>query len=58
MADIVSVLRHGGLLQRKGKSAEACISEICEKKKLNDVFVPWTEVSHPDFQGKKTEVGG
>ena len=24
----------------------------------NDVFVPWTEVKHPDFPGKKVEVGG
>ncbi|WP_026955163.1 M14 family metallopeptidase [Algoriphagus vanfongensis] len=23
-----------------------------------DVFIPWTEVSHPDFPGKKVEVGG
>lgn len=42
----------------KGKSAEAVFLKYAEKKKLNDVFVPWTEVSDPDFQGKKTEVGG
>ncbi|MHA7131760.1 M14 family metallopeptidase [Algoriphagus namhaensis] len=23
-----------------------------------DVFVPWTEIQHPDFPGKKVEVGG
>ncbi|MFC3416910.1 M14 family metallopeptidase [Algoriphagus hitonicola] len=24
----------------------------------NEVFVPWTEITHPDFPGKKVEVGG
>ena len=23
-----------------------------------DAFVPWTEISHPDFPDKKVEVGG
>jgi hypothetical protein len=25
---------------------------------INNVFVPWTEISHPDFPGKKVEAGG
>ncbi|PSL05783.1 M14 family metallopeptidase [Cecembia rubra] len=25
---------------------------------LNDVFVPWASVNHPDFPGQKVEVGG
>lgn len=29
-----------------------------EKYGLTGVFVPWTEVDHPDFPGKKVEVGG
>ena len=29
-----------------------------EKNEVKDVFVPWTTVSHPDFQGNKVEVGG
>lgn len=29
-----------------------------EKKGLNDVFLSWTEVNHPDFPNQKVEVGG
>ena len=42
----------------KGKNAEAAFLKFAEKNKINDVFVPWTEIKHPDFPGKKTEVGG
>jgi hypothetical protein len=42
----------------KGKNFEAAFLKYAEKNKLNDVFIPWTEVAHPDFPGKKTEVGG
>ncbi len=42
----------------KGKNAEAAFLKFTEKNKINDVFVPWTEIKHPDFEGKKTEVGG
>jgi hypothetical protein len=28
------------------------------KEGINDVFVPWTQVSHPDFPNQKVEVGG
>ena len=42
----------------KGKSTEIAFLKFAEKNKINDVFVPWTEIKHPDFPGKKTEVGG
>ena len=42
----------------KGKSSEAAFLKFAARNKINDVFVPWTEVNHPDFPGKKTEVGG
>jgi hypothetical protein len=42
----------------KGKSAEAAFLKFADKSGLKDVFVPWTEIVHPDFPGKKTEVGG
>lgn len=42
----------------KGKNAEAEFLKYAEKKKINDVFVPWKEIRHPDFPDKKTEVGG
>lgn len=42
----------------KGKNFEAAFLKYAEKNKLNDVFIPWTEIAHPDFPGKITEVGG
>jgi len=42
----------------RGKSIEAAFLKFAEKNKINNVFVPWIEVKHPDFAGKKTEVGG
>lgn len=42
----------------KGKNPAAAFLKFAEKNKLNDVFIPWTEITHPDFSGKKTEVGG
>ncbi|MDR7131220.1 hypothetical protein J2X69_003580 [Algoriphagus sp. 4150] len=43
----------------KGKSnAEANFLAWADSLGMNDVFVPWTEVQHPDFLGKKVEVGG
>jgi hypothetical protein len=42
----------------KGNYSEASFLKFAEKNKINDVFVPWTEIKHPDFPGKKTEVGG
>jgi hypothetical protein len=42
----------------KGRSVEAAFLKFADKAGLNDIFVPWTEIDHPDFPGKKTEVGG
>lgn len=42
----------------KGKNIEASFLKYTEENKTGDVFVPWTEVKHPDFPGKKVEAGG
>ncbi|MDP4222632.1 MAG: M14 family metallopeptidase [Bacteroidota bacterium] len=42
----------------KGKNAEAAFLKYAEKNEMKDAFIPWTEISHPDFPEKKTEVGG
>jgi hypothetical protein len=42
----------------KGKNTEAAFLKFAEKNNINDVFIPWTEIKHPDFPDKKTEVGG
>jgi hypothetical protein len=42
----------------KDKNPEAQFLKFAEKNKIKDVFVPWTEFNHPDFPGKKTEIGG
>jgi hypothetical protein len=42
----------------KGKNAEVSFMKYARDYKLNDVFVPWTEIKHPDFPDKKVEVGG
>ncbi len=42
----------------KAMSSEAAFLKYAEENKLGDVFVDWTEINHPDFPGKKVEVGG
>ncbi|NMC39760.1 MAG: hypothetical protein GYA43_01090 [Bacteroidales bacterium] len=42
----------------KGKSLEATLLKMSDENKVTGVFVPWTEIKHPDFPGKKVEVGG
>jgi hypothetical protein len=42
----------------RGKNQEAAFLRFAEKNKINDAFIPWTEISHPDFPGKKAEIGG
>lgn len=42
----------------KGKNNEVAFLGFAEKNRITDVFVPWTEIKHPDFPGKKTETGG
>jgi len=42
----------------KGENRETAFLRYAEENNTNDVFVPWTRISHPDFPGKETEVGG
>ena len=42
----------------KGKNAEADFLKHADNNKMENIFVPWTEIKHPDFPDKKTEVGG
>lgn len=42
----------------KGKNIEASFLKYAEENEMNDVFVPWTEIKHPDIKDKKVEVGG
>lgn len=42
----------------KGKNAEAEFLKFADKTGMTDIFVPWTQIDHPDFPGKKVEVGG
>jgi hypothetical protein len=40
------------------KNREANFLAWAEEKGIEDVFVPWTKVDHPDFPGQNVEVGG
>lgn len=42
----------------RNKNAEVAFLKYAENNNIEDVFVPWTEITHPDFPGKKVEVGG
>jgi hypothetical protein len=42
----------------KGKNAEAEFLKYAGKDSLNEVFVPWKEIRHPDFPDRKAEAGG
>ena len=42
----------------KGKNQEAAFLTFAGKNKIDDVFVPWAAITHPDFPGKSAEVGG
>jgi hypothetical protein len=42
----------------KAKNSEAAFLKYSDENKLPDPFVQWTEIKHPDFPGKKVEVGG
>jgi hypothetical protein len=42
----------------KGKNSGPEFLKYAEKNGIGDAFVPWISVSHPDFPGKKAEVGG
>ena len=40
------------------ESAELSFLQWAEKNQLENVFVPWTPVNHPDFPNQRVEVGG
>jgi hypothetical protein len=42
----------------RDKNPEAAFLKFAADNKLENVFTDWTEIKHPDFPGKKTEVGG
>jgi len=42
----------------KIKNNEAAFLKFAEKNKITDAFIQWSEIKHPDFPGKKAEVGG
>lgn len=42
----------------KDKNPEAEFLKYAAENKLEDVFIPWQEIRHPDFPGKKVEAGG
>lgn len=46
------------LTVERGKNAEVSFLKYTGENKINDVFVPWTEIKHPDFSDKKVEAGG
>jgi hypothetical protein len=43
---------------KSNSNAEANFLAWAAEQGLNNVFVPWTSVNHPDFPGQKVEVGG
>jgi hypothetical protein len=42
----------------KGKNSEVAFLSFAQKYNITDPFIPWNEIKHPDFPGKKTEIGG
>ncbi len=45
-------------MEKKTESAEKIFLKWMDQEKLTNQFVNWTLVNHPDFPGKKVEVGG
>lgn len=42
----------------KEQNPEVAFLKYAAENKMDDVFIPWTEIKHPDFPGKKVEAGG
>jgi hypothetical protein len=42
----------------KDQNPEVAFLKFAGENKMEDVFVPWVEIQHPDFPGKKVEAGG
>ena len=43
---------------KSSTNAEANFLAWAAEQGMDDVFVPWTSIEHPDFPGQKVEVGG
>ncbi len=50
--------RNGNRAANQDSNPELEFLRWAERENINDVFVPWTPISHPDFPGKEAEVGG
>lgn len=48
----------GDSLTKAKKNKYANFLQWADKEGINNAFVPWTEVNHPDFPNQKVEVGG
>lgn len=42
----------------KDDNPEASFLKYAGPERSRDIFVPWTEINHPDFPDKKAEIGG
>jgi len=42
----------------RDENPDKAFLKFAEENNIDDVFVPWTEIKHPDFPGKRTETGG
>lgn len=42
----------------RGKNSEVAFLKYAEENKIENPFVEWAPISHPDFPGRKVEVGG
>ena len=48
----------GDSINKGKKNYKANFLQWAEQEKLNNYFVDWKEIKHPDFPNKKVEVGG
>lgn len=48
----------GDSLTKAKKNKYANFLQWADKEGINNAFVPWTQVNHPDFPNQKVEVGG
>jgi hypothetical protein len=42
----------------KDQNPDVAFLKFAAENKMDNVFVPWAEINHPDFPGKKAEAGG
>lgn len=48
----------GDSINKPSKNSKVNFLKWAEQEQLENYFIDWTEVEHPDFPGKKVEVGG